>query len=73
MRYAPRSRYAPLVGMTRDVYDKKLKFKNEDIISLMTHDKKVENSKINLLLPIAPAEVALFDNIDLLSIEASLL
>lgn len=56
-----------------ELTNKKIKFKREDIVNLMTHDKKVENSKINLLLPTAPAQVALFDNIDLPSIEASLL
>ena len=56
-----------------ELLDKKIKFKNSKMIELMTHDKKVENSKINLLLPIATAEVGLFDNIDLPSIEASLL
>jgi len=53
--------------------DKKIKFKKEDIIELMFQDKKIENGNINLLLPVAPAEVELFDNIDLPSIEASLL
>ena len=52
---------------------KQVKFKKEDIINLMKQDKKVENSKINLLLPTAPSVVELFDNIDLPSIEASLL
>ena len=56
-----------------ELLNKKIKFKSSKILELMTHDKKVENSKINLLLPIAPAEVGLFDNIDLPSIEASLL
>ena len=52
--------------------DKKIKFKKEKIIELMAHDKKVQNGKINLLLPVAPLEVELFDNIDLPSLEASL-
>jgi 3-dehydroquinate synthase len=52
---------------------KKIKFKKDEIVELMLHDKKVENSKINLLLPTGLAEVELFDNIDSLSIEASLL
>ncbi|MBR5304790.1 MAG: 3-dehydroquinate synthase [Candidatus Gastranaerophilales bacterium] len=56
-----------------ELINKKLKFKKEEVVKLMMHDKKVENSKINLLLPIAPSEVALFDNIDSPSIEASLL
>ena len=53
--------------------NKTIKFKKEDIINLMKQDKKVENSQINLLVPIGPAKVELFDNIDLPSIEASLL
>ena len=52
--------------------NKKLKFKKEKIVELMTHDKKVQNEKINLLLPVAPLEVELFDNIDLPLLEASL-
>ena len=52
--------------------DKKIKFKKEKIVELMTHDKKVQNGKINLLLPVAPLEVELFDNIDLPLLEASL-
>ncbi len=52
---------------------KQIKFKKEDIINLMKQDKKIENSKINLLVPVERAQVALFDNIDLPSIEASLL
>ena len=51
----------------------KMKFKHNKIIELMKQDKKVENGKINLLVPISPAEVALFDNIDLRDVEASLL
>ena len=52
---------------------KEIKFKREDIVELMKQDKKVLDNKINLLLPTGPAQVALFDNIDLPSIEASLL
>lgn len=52
--------------------NKEIKFKKEDIVELMKQDKKVENQKINLLVPTAPAVVGLFDNIDLPSIEASL-
>lgn len=52
--------------------NKKIKFKKEKIIELMMHDKKVQNEKINLLLPVAPLEVELFDNIDLPLLEASL-
>jgi len=52
---------------------KKIKFKKENIAELMKQDKKVLDNKINLLLPVEPAVVKLFDNIDLPSIEASLL
>ena len=52
---------------------KKIKFKNSKIIEIMKQDKKVENNKINLLLPVSPGSVELFDNIDLPSIEACLL
>lgn len=52
--------------------NKKIKYDKKQVIELMKQDKKVENSKINLLLPVEIAEVELFDNIDLLSIEASL-
>ncbi len=52
---------------------KEVKYKSKDIIEIMKQDKKVENQKINLLVPTAPAVVGLFDNIDLPSIEASLL
>ena len=51
---------------------KEIKYKKSDIIEIMKQDKKVENQKINLLVPTAPAVVGLFDNIDLPSIEASL-
>lgn len=53
--------------------NKKLKFKREAIIEYMTQDKKVQNNKINLLLPVEQGTVKIFDNIDLPSIEASLL
>ena len=56
-----------------DLLKRKVKFRKEKMIELMFQDKKVENSKINLLLPMAPAQVGLFDDIDLPSIEASLL
>lgn len=52
---------------------KKINFKKDNVINLMKQDKKVNNAKINLLLPVEAAQVALFDNIDLPSIEASLL
>lgn len=55
-----------------ELINKKIKFKKEKITELMAQDKKVQNGKINLLLPVGFAEVALFDNIDLPSIEASL-
>lgn len=51
---------------------KEIKYKKSDIIEIMKQDKKVENQKINLLVPTAPAVVGLFDNIDLPLIEASL-
>lgn len=53
--------------------NKKIKFKKEKIINLMKQDKKVENSKINLILPTSKQLVEIFDNIDLPSLEASLL
>ena len=56
-----------------ELTSKKINFKKEEIIKLMAQDKKVENSKINLLLPNGFATVGLFGNIDLPSIEASLL
>lgn len=56
-----------------DLTTKKINFKKEDIINLMSQDKKVINGKVNLLVPTAPAVVELFDNIDLPSLEASLL
>jgi len=52
--------------------NEKLKFEKIKIVNLMTQDKKVENGKINLLVPVGSAVVKLFDNIDLPSIEASL-
>ena len=52
---------------------KKIKYPPKKIISLMQSDKKVSNHKINLLLPVAPAVVEIFDNIDSPSIEACLL
>jgi 3-dehydroquinate synthetase len=51
---------------------KKINFDRRKVIELMLQDKKVVNRRINLLLPTAPAVVELFDNIDSLSIEASL-
>jgi len=51
---------------------KVIKFDKKKFITLMKHDKKVENQKINLLLPIAPLQVGLFDNIAEPLIEACL-
>ncbi len=48
------------------------KFDKIAIIELMKQDKKVVNNKINLLVPTAPCQVELFDNIDLPFLEASL-
>ena len=50
----------------------KINFNKKDILKLMFQDKKVENGKINLLVPVNPAEVELFDNIDLRAVEACL-
>ncbi len=55
-----------------ELTNKQLRFKKDKIINLMKQDKKVLDNKINLLLPVGDFEVALFDNIDLPSIEASL-
>jgi len=55
--------------------DFKLKFKKEQLEefkSLMLQDKKVNNGKVNLLLPVSCSAVELFDNIDLPSIGALL-
>lgn len=54
---------------------KKLQFNKKDcekFVELMKQDKKVQNGKINLLLPVARSQVELFDNIDLPSIEVLL-
>ena len=56
-----------------DLISKKVKYSKDEIIELMFQDKKTLDGNINLLLPNAPFEVGLFDNIDLPSIEASLL
>ena len=55
-----------------ELTNNKLKFKKQDVIKVMYQDKKVNDGKINLLCPVAPAVVELFDNIDLPSLEASL-
>ena len=52
---------------------KKIKLNKEKFISLMYQDKKVENSKINLLLPTDFGKVELFDDINQPSLEACLL
>jgi len=52
---------------------KKLKYSPKKIVELMKNDKKVENSKINLLLPVDIAVVEIFDSIDLPFVEACLL
>ncbi|MBQ2984021.1 MAG: 3-dehydroquinate synthase [Candidatus Gastranaerophilales bacterium] len=52
-----------------ELLDKKIKFPKNKIVDLMFQDKKVENKKINLLLPVGFAQVELFDNIDLPSIK----
>lgn len=68
--------YAEKINSLIDKFElanKPLKFKSDKIVNLMKQDKKVIDNKINLLLPVADFEVALFDNIDLPSIEASLL
>lgn len=48
-------------------------FNSKDIIELMKQDKKVQNGKINLLIPHSFGCVELIDDIDLPSLEASLL
>ncbi len=50
----------------------KINFKKNEIIELMYQDKKVTDGKINLLVPVNPAEVELFDNISSRDVEASL-
>ena len=52
---------------SKSVQNSKKKF-----IELMYQDKKVENAKINLLVPIDYAQVELFDDINQLSLEACL-
>jgi len=55
-----------------NIISHKIKFNKKEIIKLMAQDKKVTEGKINLVMPTAPQEVALFDNIDLPSLEASM-
>lgn len=55
-----------------DIIQNKFNFKKSAIINAMKQDKKVQDSKINLLVPTAPAVVELFDNISEPSLEASL-
>ena len=50
----------------------KMKFKKKDVLELMYHDKKVVNSKINLLVPSGRALVEQDGNIQLSELEASL-
>ena len=56
-----------------NLIDKKLSFKKQDIVDLMYRDKKVEDSKINLIIPNSPACVELAYNIEQSELEASLL
>ncbi len=59
-----------------DKFELAPKLKNintKKIIKIMKSDKKVQNSKINLILPRSAARVALFDDIDELLIKDSLL
>ena len=51
----------------------KHRFKKSDIVEIMKQDKKVEDGRINLLLPVGQKKVEIFDNIDLPLLEASLL
>ena len=46
-----------------ELTNKKLKFKPKETVNLMKQDKKVENGKINLLVPSGFAEVELLNNI----------
>ncbi len=55
-----------------NLVEHKINFPKSKIINLMMQDKKVNNGKINLLVPTAVSEVELFDNIDLPLLEASL-
>ena len=55
-----------------EIITHKFNYKKDDIIELMKQDKKVENARLNLLVPIRSREAALFDNIDLPSLAASL-
>lgn len=55
-----------------ELINTKIKYPKDKIINLMFQDKKVENKKINLLLPVARSQVELFDNIDLPLIKDSL-
>jgi len=52
--------------------DLKIKFNKKKFIELMFRDKKVENQRINLLLPVDYLQVGLFDNISVPLIEACL-
>ena len=52
--------------------EKKRKFNKKKFLELMLQDKKVENKKINLLLPTSYLQVGLFDNISEPLLEACL-
>ncbi len=52
--------------------NKPLNFKKEKVIEIMKQDKKVLDSKINLILPSGYLQVGLFDNIEEPSFEACL-
>ncbi len=55
-----------------ELTNKKLRFNKKKFINLMKQDKKVENSKINLLIPVAPRTVELIHNIEEPFVAASL-
>ena len=75
LRYIDRDYYDKIIYLIDkfQLTKKNIKFKPEQIISLMFQDKKVQDGKINLILPTKFAEVELFDNIDLPSLKESLL
>lgn len=56
-----------------DIAPKKASFKPKKILEIMKSDKKVKNSKINLILPLEGRKARLFDDTDELLIEESLL
>ena len=75
LRYIDRDYYDKIVYLIDkfQLTKKNVKFKPELVVSLMFQDKKVQDGKINLILPTKFAEVELFDNIDLISLKESLL